>query len=76
MLLANVVFVAVSGLFSLSPSIAPIILWVVVLSYVMGWLALLLAFLIGVPATDAESVEPELVTPDRPAVMTPGSGAG
>lgn len=77
--LANAVVIAVSGLLRLSPDNSPVVLQVLVLSYVIGWLLLLLAFVAGVPATSAETVETdeeELLTPDRPAATTPGSGAG
>ncbi len=77
--LANAVFVAVSGLLPLPPDNSPVVLQVLVLSYVAGWLLLLLAFVMGVPATVAETVESDETvgaTADRPAVTTPGSGAG
>jgi hypothetical protein len=47
---------------------------------VIGWVLLVIAFALGLPSTvpisDDDTDEAELLTPDRPAVTTPGSAAG
>jgi hypothetical protein len=43
----------------------------------VGWILLVIAFALGLPSTvPIPEDEAAGATPDRPAVMTPGSGAG